>query len=145
MDLRSSSFDGSSFDGRDLFGFLAEGSQFDSGVGVPYDISADFAGADGQPIPPFFDSFYGLSDAPHQEQPIDETELVSLTYLGYVFAKRIVTVRKATDPSYPLPFSFPGDVCLLSFSSFFFFSLFPLSLSTALMLFRFVIHVFCCC
>jgi len=102
MDLRTSSFDGSTFDGRDLFGFLAEGSQFDSDVGVPYDISADFVSSDATPS--YFDNFYL-----QEPQQVDETELVSLMYQGYVFAKRIVTIRKASDPSYPLPFFFPDD------------------------------------
>ena len=97
----------SSFDGRDLFGFDAEGTEFDTDMAAPYDISADFAVPDDHPFP----SFGGFETM--VPPPVDETEVVSLTYQGYVFAKRIVTVKRASDPAYPLPFFFQDDVCSL--------------------------------
>ena len=102
----------SSFDGRDLFGFDAEGTEFDADMTQSYDISADFVVPDDRPFTSFgaFDTM--------ARQPADETMLVSLTYQGYVFAKRIVTIKRPSDPTFPLPFFFRDDVCSSSHTQY---------------------------
>ena len=121
------------YDVQDILSFAQDGEQFGDALYVP---QADL----GEPLfqddamfpsdspPPLFGQHQTPPPPPpplpplpplplpqQQQQPqgtsTNEPERASLSFLGYVFAQKTLTVHKSTDPTCPLSFLFLSDVC----------------------------------